>query len=137
MVEGMSMGASGGGVISSPESSIVTSPTNLSYEESKKVNQILSDNKNLNFVKRIINPEKYPVIQNNDNTVSTHLMSWGEIDGKYYVYPTIIDKGGTLVKLDSESAFKHAIRSKEYIEFDNENDAAWFSENYKINNKFN
>jgi hypothetical protein len=98
-------------------------------EEQKKVLGILQDNKQKNFVKRILKPDKYPNIQNDDGSVSSHRMEYAEVDGMYIVYPTIIQekRKGELRELQSDSAIDYALETGEFIEFDSEEDAAWFS----------
>ena len=53
-----------------------------------KTYDILKANKDIPFVKRILEAGKYPVKKNPDGSVSTHLMGYGEADGKYFVYPS-------------------------------------------------
>ena len=100
-------------------------------DEITRINDILGKHKDKDFVKRILYKDKYPVINNDDGSVSTHLMSWGETDGRYLVYPTIVNGKEGLRKLEMDEAFRHALGSQEYIEFDNPDDADWFSKNYK------
>ncbi len=90
-------------------------------------------NKNKNFIDRIINREKYPVIENPDGSYSTHLMSWSTVDGKPIVYPLIIQnpKTGGLKQLSDPEAIDYALKNNEYIPFDKPEDADWFSSNYK------
>jgi hypothetical protein len=100
--------------------------------EKEKILQILNNNKNKNFIKRIIDPEKYSVIKNQDDSISTHMMAYGKIDNKFVVYPEIImDTDSTLKRLTPNDAIQHAMLSGEYISFENEKDAADFSKTYK------
>ena len=100
-------------------------------DEYKQVLKILQDNKRKNFVKRVLKPDRYPGITLEDGRPASHLMSYGEWDGKYYVFPTIIQpKGGKnepLKQLSDDDAVLYAQETGEYIEFDNEVDAVWFS----------
>lgn len=96
-----------------------------------KVRAILEKNKDKDFVKRILAPDKYPVITNKDGSISTHLMSWGQSDNGYFVYPTIINTKEGLKRLSDDEAWNHAISSKEFIRFDSPEEADWFSKNYK------
>lgn len=83
----------------------------------------------LNFEQRILKPNSYPAIDNGDGTESTHRMAWGEVDGKYIAYPTIVqapDK--SLVQLSDEGAFQHAMKSGEYREFSKPEDASAYAE---------
>jgi len=107
--------------------------------ELEKINALLEQHKDKNFVQRIISPEKYPNIHLPDQPVgmsSTHLMSWGTIgDSKnpeHIVYPQIIqDASGKLVKMSTKDAMRYAITTGQYIPFKDPNEADWFSQNYK------
>lgn len=100
--------------------------------ELAKIQAILEKNAHMNFVQRILQPEKYPVLDNGDDTHSTHLMSYSESDGKYVVYPSIIQyPNGKLQGLDPDRAYNHAMQTGEHISFDSEKEAEWFSQNYK------
>ncbi len=98
--------------------------------DKERVGKILDGNRGKDFVERIINPWDSPHIQNEDGTRSSHRMAWGEADGKYYVYPTILRDGDSLNEY-GDNAWKEAFTRGEYIEFDNKEDAAWFSTEYK------
>ena len=100
-------------------------------QELAKISEILSKNLDKPMVKRIVDKDIYPVLENEDGTVSTHSMSWGDAEGKYYVYPTVVQKGDKLERLDSDKAFQRAIKDRDYIEFDSPDEADWFSKNYK------
>ncbi len=103
-------------------------------EEYQKVMDILNANKDKNFVKRILSPDKYPTIDNGDGTYSTHLMAWSDApDGKYRVYPTITydTKSKSLTKLEGDAAYSKADSTGDYIEFETPEEADWFSRNYK------
>jgi len=97
-----------------------------------KVRGLLENNADKNFVHRILEPNKYPSIDNGDGTRSSHLMSWGEQDGRYIAYPNITQESdGQLLQRDGSDAFRHAIKSGEYLEFDSGEEADWFTKNYK------
>ena len=101
--------------------------------EYQKVLAILEANKNKSFVKRILDKDKYPILKNVDGSYSTHLMSWGEKDGKYYVFPTVLlAPGGKLKRYTPKEAWQHTQASGNYIVFDNPKDADWFSKKYKL-----
>jgi len=94
--------------------------------------QILLMNKDKNFVKRILNFPIFPVLDNGDGSISTHSMAWGEADGKYFVYPTVVQGGdGKLRRLSGRDAWDYAIKNNEYIQFDTKESADWFARNYK------
>lgn len=106
-------------------------------EERQQVMDLLKENKDKNFVRRIMKPDVYPAIDNGDGTHSTHLMAWSE-DGegdkkKFIVYPTITYDAKTkkLTKQDGDAAYNHAKATGEFIEFDTADKADWFSRNYK------
>jgi len=85
---------------------------------------------NPNFVERYLNPSIFPVINNEDGSVSTHRMASGEANGKYIAYPTIIQrKDGELEELSLEDAAKYALENKEYMEFDTNLEATRYAEN--------
>ena len=89
-------------------------------------------NKNMNFVQRIQNPDKSPFLDLGNGKTASHKMAWGEGDGKYFVYPTIIQQGKELKQLDNKSAWQHAMKNKEFMEFNNPEEADWVSRNYKM-----
>lgn len=93
---------------------------------------ILNRHSNLNFVQRVMSPDKFPVINNPDGSVSTHKMAWGSYGNQHVVFPTIVydEKTGTLKDLGKE-AFDYAIKNKQYIPFNNPKEAESFSINYK------
>ena len=94
--------------------------------------KILNDNKDKSFVKRILNRKAYPVLKNPDGSVLTHSMAWGEFDGKYYVFPTVLQtKDGSLQCYSNDEAWKHTQATGNFIVFDSPDEAAWFSEHYK------
>lgn len=93
-----------------------------------EIKGVLEENKNLNFVQRMVNPDKFPAIKNADGSVSTHKMSSGEISGKNIVYPTIIQEGDQLKQLPEKEAIEHAIKTKEYIAFPDKKSAEDFAE---------
>ena len=93
------------------------------------VKDILMANKDKPFVKRILNPERHLDLGEGD--YGTHLMTYAEADGKYYVYPTIVDTPMGLIRMNPDEAFDYNLGSGNYIKFDNEDQADWFSKNYK------
>ena len=57
---------------------------------------------------------------------STHLMAYGESDGKFVAYPTLFqDKDG--VWYEPDNPFKEAIDKKEIYQFNTEQEAADFA----------
>ena len=100
--------------------------------EFNDVMQVLMRNQKKDFVRRILDPKNSPVLQNPDNTVSTHSMAWGEEDGKYFVYPTVQREGDRLKRFDDNEAWDRARKLGEYIEVDSPEQADWLSKRYKV-----
>jgi len=97
-----------------------------------KINAILKSNSDKSFVKRILHRDKYPVLNNPDGSFSTHSMAWGEADGRYFVYPTVLlDEDGTLKRFDADAAWGHVMKTGNFLEFSSPKEADWFSKNYK------
>ena len=100
--------------------------------KSRDVKTILEQNREKPMVQRILNPEQYPKLELGDGTHATHRMAYGEADGKYWVYPTVVPSDEkTLVQLNDQTAWDRAMQSGDAIAFDNEDDASWFSQHYK------
>ena len=96
----------------------------------KMIKRILNDNSDKAFVKRILDGNRKS-IKNPDGTISTHSMSYGEVDGRYIVYPTVEDYGGGLKRLPDREAMDKALKNKNYIEFGSAESADIFSKRYK------
>lgn len=96
------------------------------------VDSVLQANNNKSFVKRILERELYPTIKNSDGSHSTHKMAWGEVDGKYVMFPTILFNGKKLREYKPKEALKKAMKTNNFIEFDSPEKAEWFSKNYKL-----
>ena len=103
------------------EAAVTNVPSN------KNTDQVLQENKNLDFVDRMLSPDPELVIKNDDGSVSTHKMAYGDADGAFYVYPTIIREGNSLKELDGDAAWGYAMRNKEFIKFDTEAEAKDFA----------
>lgn len=105
-----------------------------SGNDSDRILQILNANNSKRFIKRILQPFGAPVAIDDEDPsrVMTHKMSWGDSDGKYYVFPSVMEdlKTGELVNYGKD-AFIEALRRRDFIKFDNPEDADWFSRNYK------
>jgi len=105
--------------------------------DAETIAKIIKQNKDVPFVERLINKDKYPSIPwttpEGKLGSATHQMSWGESGGKYFVFPQIEIINGKLIDLETAGIdpFKYALDSNNFISFDNAEDAADFSENYK------
>jgi hypothetical protein len=99
--------------------------------------KILEKYENLDFVKRILYPEKYPVITSDmdkrlkKGQIATHQMSWSQNHPdpdkatEFYVYPNIVNNEGNLDWLDGPDADEYSRNTGERIVFDNREDAEW------------
>jgi hypothetical protein len=96
-----------------------------------RILEILEEHKELEFVQRILNADNYPSLPNRNGSESTHGMTLGELDGRFLVYPTIIYEEEELMRLGPDTALGHAMRSGDFIEFDDETEAYEFSSEYK------
>ena len=93
---------------------------------------ILEANKSKSFVQRILDPNKVKPLNLGGGSIATHKMAWTEADGKYRVYPTVLWDGKKLFDYGQEGAYDQVLKSGNYIDFDNPQDADWFSKNYKV-----
>ena len=79
------------------------------------------------WLQRIANYQDYPVLLNPEGTHSTHSMMWGESDGKYVVFPTVVMQGDSLVRLNPQDALRHAAQTNSLLRFDTPEEAQSFS----------
>ena len=96
----------------------------------------LQKNKDVPFVKRILNTNYEPLDMGTDDEgrsmEATHLMSYSEADGKFFVYPEVVmGSDGQLKKLSPEEAWQSTQNTGNRIVFEKESEAKWFSKNYK------
>lgn len=95
---------------------------------------VLNQNKDLNFIQRILEPNKWPTLDLGEGNYATHQMAWGDDGrGNYFVYPTVVydQQSKQLRKLGDQDAWKHALDNKEYLRFKSADTADWISKNYK------
>lgn len=85
----------------------------------------LQDNRHLDFVDRVLKPEKYPTIKNDDGSYSTHLMSSSDD----IAYPEIVRKPGedAVTRLSPQEAREHARKTGEFIKFKTPEEADQFA----------
>ena len=80
----------------------------------EEIDAILNENKDKRFVQRLY--EKNAAhLSNEDGSISTHVMQSG--DGR--VMPTIVEVDGELRRLSGDEAYAHAMKTGQYIQFDN------------------
>lgn len=84
---------------------------------------------NPRFVQRMSEQPKY--IKLDDGHIATHMLMSGTWEGKDIVFPKVQEVNGKLTVLSNEEAFKNAIKNKDYIIFNNANEAEKFAINYK------
>lgn len=89
----------------------------------------IDPNTKLNFEQRVLKPNEYPAIANEDGSVSTHRMAYSETDGRYLAYPTIVQPKGSkeLVELGDREAFEYAMKNKEFRSFKTEKEAKTYA----------
>tara|TARA_R110002012_G_scaffold184537_3_gene351093 strand:+ start:1066 stop:1434 length:369 start_codon:yes stop_codon:yes gene_type:complete len=99
---------------------------------------LLSENKNLNFVDRILNPENYGLLRESvspqKDQFATHKMAaeyLGEDNTLPAAFPTIVQIGDKLIQLPINQAMQYALETGEYITFPSIKKADSFSKNYK------
>lgn len=94
--------------------------------------KILKNNKDVPFVKRVLNPE-IPALKIQGKNV-THRMSAeiDETDGKAYAFPTVvIENGQYRIFDDNFKALEWNKRRGNVIQFESITEALKFSQNYK------
>ena len=97
-----------------------------------KIQAILEANKDRNFVDRILHKDNYPSLDLGNGQYATHLMSYAQVGDKYHVFPMIQFDGQTLTKYyDFVDAYRQADANGDVISFDTEEEADWFTKNYK------
>ena len=94
--------------------------------------QTLAANAKKPFVQRIRRTDNYKPLDMGNGETRTHFMEYGERDGKFFVYPTVLmSPDGTLKQFSSDEAQMHSIATGNIINFDSEEQAAFFSKHYK------
>lgn len=97
------------------------------------------NNSNANFISRLKDKNRNYIKDWNSNRISTHKMSYAEVDGKYIIYPEIQElKQGTLFdftdpkyNLNWKDALKSALDRNDYIIAPSEDMAIEYTKNYK------
>lgn len=108
-----------------------TEDDNLIRDQGSRIaSPTIDPNTKLNFEQRVLKPNEYPTIPNEDGSVSTHRMAYGEVDGRYVAYPTIVQpkKSNQLVELKDRDAFEYAMNSGEFRSFKTEDEAKSYAE---------
>lgn len=101
----------------------------------KRVLKILKANKTKNFVDRVLNVSKYPDMPTpggKPGERSTHLMSYATDDKGAFAFPVVAYDPKTKALFIPEDPVKHALETGELIRFKDEEEADWFTQNYKL-----
>ena len=91
---------------------------------------------NPRFIQRMSEPLKY--VEWNDDRghhFGTHEMSYGEADGRYFVYPRIQEIDGNLVRYQNDQeAMQNALKNHNILWVNNEDEAKLFTESEELPN---
>jgi hypothetical protein len=99
-------------------------------------NVTIEDDTRGNVEKALRAQEIRPVgMQNSDGSISSHLMEYAEVDGKYVVYPTLFPNRPNSIsrrrdmwsEMPSDKALEEAYRRQETFTFDTEEEAKAFA----------
>lgn len=93
----------------------------------RKIDKILNQNKDLNFVQRMYQPNTPSIIIPGQPYPATHFME--SADG--LVYPTVVQMPDGSLQYLGDNAYNYANQTGEYIEFPNDRQARRFAKNYK------
>lgn len=99
-------------------------PQRYTPSQLKKAKDALEANKGVPFVDRILRSSSYPVRKNLDGSHSTHLMAYGESDGKYFAYPVLQLAGKHWIE---ESSPQTALSRGNVIYFSTKQEASDFA----------
>jgi len=101
-------------------------------DEREQIHQVLDVYRDKNFVKRILEPDKYPKIETGDGREATHKMAWAQVGDDYVVFPTVVyDPQAKQLRDLGTDALDHALKTGEFIPFKSAEDADRFSKRYK------
>jgi hypothetical protein len=93
----------------------------------RKIDKILNQNKDLNFVQRMYQSNTPSIIIPGQPHPATHFME--SADGR--VYPTVVQMPDGSLQYLGDNAYNYANQTGEYIEFSNDRQARRFAKNYK------
>ena len=93
----------------------------------RKVDKILNENKDLNFVQRLYQENTPSIMIPGQTSPSTHFME--SADGK--VYPTVVQMPDGTLQYLGDDAYNYAMETGEYIQFPNDRQATRFGKSYK------
>lgn len=84
----------------------------------------------MNDKRSIPEPQKYWENGKDSGRRSTHILAYGEKNGKTYVFPEVQEENGELKWFDWPQNLDRAIQNNDYLEMSPE-EAEWFTTNYK------
>jgi len=93
----------------------------------RKIDRILNENKDLNFVQRMYQPNTPSIMIPGQQRPSTHFME--SADGR--VYPTVVQMPDGTLQYLGDTAYDYANQTGQYIEFPNDRQARRFAKGYK------
>ena len=85
---------------------------------------------NVPFIQRLLKKDRRSIQVPGQKDKSTHLLGWGESDGKIFVYPEVMEDENGNLKWYGDEAFDRALDTKDYLEMTSE-EAQDFTKNYK------
>jgi hypothetical protein len=92
------------------------------------IDSVLEANMSKNFVQRMF--EKNPISISSPYEKNSNMTHFMEVsDGM--AYPRVIKESSGLKLLNSDDAYNYAKKTGEFIKFNNDNDALFFTQNYK------
>jgi hypothetical protein len=104
--------------------------SNLLLKKTPRLNidSTLKANMSKNFIKRMFDTKPMSIPDPQDSKRSmTHFMEVS--DG--LAYPRVVQMGNQLKFLNSDDAYNYAKKTGEFIKFKDDNDALYFTQNYK------
>lgn len=99
-------------------------------KRSETVLMLYANNSGVPFIKRILSKDTRSIQVPGEKYPSTHLLSYGESDGKTYVFPQVMEDNDGNLKWYGDKAFDRALETKDYLEMTPE-EAEWFTTHYK------
>jgi len=105
-------------------------------QEKFDVDSVINANLKVPFVDRIVNADRYPVMQNTDGSISTHRMAWASDDQGYFAFPTLTldSTGESLMKNDNP---QDAIKRGDIVRFKTAKEAEEFASGAWEHSKLN
>jgi hypothetical protein len=116
-----------GGEYQFPGSQVFEIPMAQFGMSKRKVDRILNENKDLNWVKRLYESNAPSITLPGESKPSTHFME--SADGK--VYPTVVQMSDGSLQYLGDDAYDYAVQTGEYIQFKNDRQARRFGKDYK------